>query len=52
MPRDHWHVWLDRSVSDPGDLLIPGVPGLLDAWPVAKDVGNVRNNGAELNTPL
>ena len=34
-----------------GDLLIPGVPGVLDAWPVGKDVGNVRNNGAALIEP-
>ncbi len=52
VPKEHWTVWLDRSVADPGDLLIPGVPGVLDAWPVGKDVGNVRNNGAQLIEPV
>ena len=52
VPREHWSVWLDRSVEDPGDLLIPGVPGVLDAWPVGAAVGNVRNNGAELIVAL
>ena len=52
VPREHWGTWLDRSVADPGELLIPGTPGVLDAWPVGKDVGNVRNNGPELVQPL
>ena len=52
VPRGHWAMWLDRSVADPGDLLIPGVPGVLDAWPVGAAVGNVRNNGADLVVPL
>jgi putative SOS response-associated peptidase YedK len=52
VPREHWAVWLDRSVADPGDLLIPGVPGVLDAWPVGTAVGNVRNNGGDLVVPL
>ena len=51
VPREHWGTWLDRSVADPGDLLIPGTPGVLDAWPVGKAVGNVRNNGPELAQP-
>jgi putative SOS response-associated peptidase YedK len=39
-------------VEDPGpDLLVPGTPGVLDAWPVSKAVGNVRNNGPELVEP-
>jgi putative SOS response-associated peptidase YedK len=52
VPRERWGTWLDRAVADPGDLLIPGTPGLLDAWPVGKDVGNVRNNGPELVDPI
>ncbi len=51
VPKQHWATWLDRSVADPGDLLIPGTPGVLDAWPVGKAVGNVRNNGPELIQP-
>jgi putative SOS response-associated peptidase YedK len=52
VPREHWGTWLDKQVADPGDLLIPGTPGVLDAWPVGKDVGNVRNNGAHLVEPV
>jgi putative SOS response-associated peptidase YedK len=52
VPREHWGLWLDRAVADPGDLLIPGVPGVLDAWPVGTAVGNVRNDGPELVAPL
>ena len=52
VPREHWATWLDPSLPDPGDLLIPGVPGVLDAWEVGKAVGNVRNNGPELVEPV
>jgi putative SOS response-associated peptidase YedK len=52
VPREHWAVWLDRSVADPGDLLVPGTQGVLEAWPVGKDVGNVRNNGPDLVAPV
>ena len=52
VPKASWSLWLDPAVPDPGDLLVPGVSGLLDAWPVGKDVGNVRNDGAHLVEPL
>jgi putative SOS response-associated peptidase YedK len=53
VPKDAWAAWLDPSVEDPGDgLLVPGTPGFLDAWPVSKDVGNVRNNGPHLVEPV
>jgi putative SOS response-associated peptidase YedK len=52
VPREAWGLWLDPSVADPGDLLIPGTAGLLQAWPVGKEVGNVRNNGAQLIVPV
>ena len=45
-------TWLDREVADPGELLVPGTPGVLDAWPVGKDVGNVRNNSPDLVDPV
>ena len=51
-PKD-WSRWLDPAVEDPGaDLLVPGTPGVLEAWPVAPAVGNVRNDGPELVRPL
>jgi len=53
VPRDAWSRWLDPAVEARGDeLLVPGAPGVLDAWPVSKAVGNVRNNGPELTAPL
>jgi putative SOS response-associated peptidase YedK len=52
VPRESWATWLDPAVSDPGELLIPGTPGVLDAWPVGKDVGNVRNDGPQLVEPI
>lgn len=45
---DHW---LDPDVTDPEELkpLLSQFPGEeLDAWPVSKAVGNVRNQGPEL----
>jgi putative SOS response-associated peptidase YedK len=49
----NWARWLDPTVEDPGaDLLVPGTPGRLQAWPVSSAVGNVRNNGPELVRPL
>ena len=51
-PAD-WARWLDPELDDPGqDLLVPAVPGVLDAWPVSPAVGNVRNDGPELVAPL
>ena len=52
VPRSAWGTWLDPSLPDPGDLLVPGVAGVLDAWPVGSAVGNVRNDGPELAEPL
>jgi putative SOS response-associated peptidase YedK len=52
VPKEKWERWLDPEVTDPEALLVPGTPGLLDAWPVSPDVGNVRNNGAYLVEPV
>ena len=53
VPPQDWARWLDSDVEDPGeDLLVPGVPGTLEAWPVSAAVGNVRNNGPHLVEPL
>ncbi len=50
--RQGWARWLDPAVPDPGDLLLPGTSGVLDAWPVSPAVGNVRNDGPELAQPF
>ena len=52
LPQD-WSRWLDPTLEEPGaDLLVPGAPGVLDAWPVSPAVGNVRNDGPQLTEPL
>lgn len=53
VPPERWDRWLDRAVDDPGeDLLVPGTPGVLDAWRVSTAVGNVRVDGPELVAPV
>jgi putative SOS response-associated peptidase YedK len=53
VPREHWARWLDPALEHPGDdLLVPGTPGVLDAWPVGPEVGNVRNDGPGLVEPV
>jgi putative SOS response-associated peptidase YedK len=47
--------WLDPDVDDPDRLralLVPAAPGRLDAYPVSREVNNVRNNGARLLEPV
>jgi putative SOS response-associated peptidase YedK len=53
--RDRWGAWLDPTVSAKDDLLgllVPAAPGLLEAYPVARLVSNVKNNGPELVEPI
>ncbi|MEO6471290.1 MAG: SOS response-associated peptidase [Aeromicrobium sp.] len=53
--RDSYVDWLDpqpHPTQDLLELLVPAAPGRLDAFPVSKAVGNVRNNGPELMEPL
>lgn len=53
--RDSWGGWLDPGVTDRDrllGLLAPAAPGNLEAYPVSRAVGNVRNNGPELVEPL
>ena len=53
VPRDDWGRWLDPDLPDPGTgLLVPGAPGVLDAWPVSRAVGDVRTNTPDLVTAV
>ncbi|HVE74454.1 MAG TPA: SOS response-associated peptidase [Mycobacteriales bacterium] len=53
VPSSDWDRWLDPEVEDPGtDLLVPGTPDVLAAWPVAPAVGSVANDGPDLITPV
>lgn len=50
LPRDHWGSWLDPEREDPTALLEPA-PDLLaglELRPIGSEVGNVDNNGPEL----
>ena len=52
---DEIDAWLDstpRSVEERLGLLVPAVPGRLDAWPVSTEVNNHRNNGPQLIRPI
>jgi putative SOS response-associated peptidase YedK len=52
---DQWEEWLDPDRRDPAELhrlLVPAVPGKLDAYPVSTEVNNVRNNGPQLLDPV
>ena len=53
--RSRYAEWLDPSVEDFSSLkslLVPAAPGLLTAYPVSKEVSNVRNNGPHLVEPM
>ncbi len=55
VPHDRYADWLDPVSDDPdraSSLLVPAVPGRLDAYPVSTLVNNHRNNGPELIDPL
>jgi putative SOS response-associated peptidase YedK len=52
---DRWGSWLDTVVSGKDELvslLVPAAPGRLEAFPVSRAVGNVKNNGPELVEPI
>ena len=52
---DEIDAWLDStpmSVDVRLGLLVPAVPGRLDAWPVSTEVNNHRNNGPQLIEPI
>jgi len=52
---DHYAAWLDPTTTAPDDLselLVPAAPGRLQAYPVSREVNNVRNNGPELLEPM
>jgi putative SOS response-associated peptidase YedK len=53
--RSGYNGWLDATTTDAdalAKLLVPAAPGRLTAYPVSKEVNNVKNNGADLVSPL
>lgn len=54
LPEAAWDGWLDPANADTAalkGLLVPAADDLLDAYPVARAVGRVANNGAHLLDP-
>ncbi len=52
---DDWGAWLDPALTDGATavgLLTPATPGWLAAYPVSREVNNVRNNGPDLIEPI
>ncbi|MQA04726.1 MAG: SOS response-associated peptidase [Streptosporangiales bacterium] len=55
VPTDRLATWLDTGLTDAAracELLLPAGSEGLVTYPVAKDVGDVRNNGPHLIEPL
>jgi putative SOS response-associated peptidase YedK len=47
-----WPVWLGEVAGDPAALIRPLPDGVLRLWPVDRRVGQVRNDGPDLLTPV
>jgi putative SOS response-associated peptidase YedK len=55
LPREAWRRWLGEDEAGVDELLAmlrPYPAELMCAYPVARRVGNVRNNDPDLLTPL
>jgi putative SOS response-associated peptidase YedK len=57
VPTDQRDRWLDPKTPGPSDkeirtVLLPALPGILEAYPVSTAVNNVANNGPELIEPV
>lgn len=58
LPPSSWDQWLNTDPADDAgleklaELLVPAPEGILVMHPVSTDVGNVRNRGAQLTTPV
>jgi putative SOS response-associated peptidase YedK len=55
LPEENWPAWLGETEARDADLkalLKPLPDDQLQMWPVDKRVGNVKNDSAELTTPI
>lgn len=50
--KEDYETWLTAPVEEALKLAAPFPSQLMTAWPVARAVGNVRNQGAELAEPV
>jgi putative SOS response-associated peptidase YedK len=51
LPPSAWDTWLDPEQQDLdtlGKLLVPAPASIIDLYPVATEVNNVRNRGPHL----
>ncbi len=55
LDEEHWPAWLGEVPTTQNELkalMTPFPAERMTAWPVSKDVGNVRNQGAELTDEI
>lgn len=55
VPPTNWSAWLDPELQDVDEVmaLVPPPPaGFVNAYPVSRDVNNVRNNSPDLLSPV
>jgi len=55
LPREAWDDWLDPELDDRDyllSLLVPAPDDVLAMYPISTRVNNVRNEGADLLTPV
>jgi putative SOS response-associated peptidase YedK len=52
VPQENWQAWLDPQHTPTIDLTVPAMATGLQAYPVSREVNNVRNNGRQLTEPL
>lgn len=50
--QDAFATWMRADPKDAGQLMLPCDPGLVEAYPVDRRVGNVRNDDAGLIDPV
>ena len=48
LEQQDWPAWLGEVKGDPATLLKPAGEGMLEVWPVSKQVNSPKNNRAEL----
>lgn len=52
VPKQNWSAWLDPDAPPADGLVVPALATGLEAYPVSREVNNVRNNGPELIEPV
>jgi len=50
--KDAFATWMEAEPKEAGQLMLPCDPGLIEAYPVDRRVGNVRNDDPGLAEPV